>query len=149
MKPSEDERYAFCYRRKAMKYFFSCFFFWRFRRKKVSNIISDVLQKELEGKEYDEEDAKIWSTTIADLVKARIKSASEWNIFRIDSYHIYLTSFCSDECNFPRYKIVVQAFIGQQRLQDVRIASRCLWDNDQDNHASATFNSVSRMILLS
>jgi hypothetical protein len=27
MKPSEDERYAFCYRRKAMKYFFSCFFF--------------------------------------------------------------------------------------------------------------------------
>ncbi|TMW62269.1 hypothetical protein Poli38472_009762 [Pythium oligandrum] len=90
----------------------------RFRRKLVSKIISECLQKELEGKEYDEDDCKAWCTTIADLVKARIRS----------------------ECNFPRYKIVVQTFIGQQKLQDVRITSRCLWDNDHDNHASAAFN---------
>ncbi|DBA04351.1 TPA: hypothetical protein N0F65_002113 [Lagenidium giganteum] len=96
----------------------------RFRRKKVCNIIVEAL-KELEGKEYDEEEAKVWCTTIADNVKARIRS----------------------ECNFPRYKIVVQTFIGQQRLQDVRIASRCLWDNDHDNHASADFNSVSEQVM--
>jgi hypothetical protein len=92
----------------------------RFRRKKVSNIIAECLQKELEGKEFDEDDCKQMSATIADVVKARIRQ----------------------ECQFPRYKIVVQAFIGQQKLQDVRIVSRCLWDNDHDNHASATFNSV-------
>ncbi|KAH7464878.1 hypothetical protein PRIC1_005527 [Phytophthora ramorum] len=91
----------------------------RFRRKKVCNIISECMAKELEGKEFDESDCKGWSTAIADTVKARIHA----------------------ECFFPRYKVVVQTFIGQQRLQDVRITSRCLWDNDHDNHASAVFNS--------
>ncbi|KAE8885232.1 hypothetical protein PF005_g3988 [Phytophthora fragariae] len=91
----------------------------RFRRKKVGKIISECMAKELEGKEFDESDCKSWSTAIADAVKARIHA----------------------ECNFPRYKTVVQTFIGQQRLQDVRITSRCLWDNDHDNHASAVFNS--------
>lgn len=92
----------------------------RFRRKHVSRIISECLAKELEGKEFDEADAKQWATQVADAVRARIGA----------------------ECRFPRYKLVVQAFVGQQRLQDVRIASRCLWDNDTDNHASAVFNSV-------
>jgi len=91
-----------------------------FRRKKVCNIISECMSKELEGKEFDEGDCKGWSTAIADAVKARIHA----------------------DCSFPRYKVVVQTFIGQQRLQDVRITSRCLWDNDHDNHASAVFNSV-------
>ncbi|KAG2523804.1 hypothetical protein BBO99_00002906 [Phytophthora kernoviae] len=91
----------------------------RFRRKKVCNIISECIAKELDGKEFDESDCKTWSTNIADAVKSRIHT----------------------ECNFPRYKIVVQTFIGQQRLQDVRITSRCLWDNDHDNHSSAVFNS--------
>jgi tctex1 domain-containing protein 2 len=95
-------------------------FFGSFRRKKVSKVIAECLQKELDGKEFDEDDCKLWSTSIADAVKARIRQ----------------------ECNFPRYKIVVQSFIGQQKLQDVRIASRCLWDNDYDNHASAAYNSV-------
>ncbi|KAF1329593.1 Outer dynein arm light chain 2, partial [Globisporangium splendens] len=91
-----------------------------FRRKKACRIIAECLQSELEGKEYDEADAKVWSTTIADAVKARIHS----------------------ECHAPRYKIVVQTFVGQQKLQDVRITSRCRWDNDHDSHASAVFNSV-------
>lgn len=91
-----------------------------FRRKKTCHIIADCLKKELEGKEFDEGDAKAWSASIADAVKARIHA----------------------ECSAARYKIVVQTFVGQQRLQDVRITSRCLWDNDHDNHASAVFNSV-------
>ncbi|GAB9474643.1 hypothetical protein Gpo141_00011763 [Globisporangium polare] len=91
----------------------------RFRRKKTCHIIADCLKRELEGKEFDEGDAKAWSASIADAVKTRIHS----------------------ECSAARYKIVVQTFVGQQRLQDVRITSRCLWDNDHDNHASAVFNS--------
>jgi hypothetical protein len=92
----------------------------RFRRKKVCRIIGECLAKELDGKEFDEGECKTWATAIADAVRARV---------------------CA-EGHFPRYKILVQTFVGQQRLQDVRIASRCLWDNDHDNHASATFNSV-------
>lgn len=91
----------------------------RFRRKKVCAIIAECMTKELDGKEYDESSCKGWSTAIADAVKTSIHS----------------------ECNFPRYKIVVQTFVGKQRLQDVRITSRCLWDSDHDNHASAVFNS--------
>ncbi|KAL7689393.1 putative Tctex-1-like superfamily protein [Plasmopara halstedii] len=93
----------------------------RFRRKRVCNIISECMTKELDGKKFVESNCKDWSTTIADAVKARIHA----------------------ECNFPRYKIVVQTFVGQQKLQDIRITSRCLWDNDHDNHASAVFNSES------
>ncbi|TYZ64116.1 hypothetical protein PybrP1_001640 [[Pythium] brassicae (nom. inval.)] len=91
----------------------------RFRRKKTCRIIADCLKKELEGKEFDEADARAWSTSIADAVRSRIHA----------------------ECSAPRYKFVVQTFVGQQRLQDVRITSRCLWDNDHDNHASAVFHS--------
>lgn len=92
----------------------------RFRRKKTCRIIADCLKKELDGKEFDEADARAWSTSIADAVRSRIHA----------------------ECSAPRYKFVVQTFVGQQRLQDVRITSRCLWDNDHDNHASAVFHSV-------
>lgn len=95
----------------------------RFRRKKTCRIIAECLKKELEGKEFDEADARGWSTSIADAVKSRLHAESA----------------------APRYKIVVQTFVGQQRLQDVRITSRCLWDNDHDNHASAVFHSVRRM----
>lgn len=91
-----------------------------FRRKKICKIIAECLSSELDGKEYDESDCRGWCTTVAEAVRARIHA----------------------ECHFPRYKIVVQTFIGQQKLQDVRITSRCLWDNDHDNHASAVFNSV-------
>jgi hypothetical protein len=33
----------------------------------------------------------------------------------------------------PRYKIVVHVVIGQNLGQDLRVASRCLWNTDYDN----------------
>lgn len=50
-----------------------------------------------------------------------------------------------EQLQFPRYKVVVQTVIGQQKHQDVRIASRCLWDNEHDNHASAVIQTVGSM----
>ena len=44
---------------------------------------------------------------------------------------------------FPRYKIIVQAVVGQQKQQGVRVVSRCLWDTDTDNCSSYTYNSDS------
>ena len=46
------------------------------------------------------------------------------------------------DLKFPRYKIVVQVVLGQVRQQGVKVASRCLWDADADNHASYTFENV-------
>lgn len=43
----------------------------------------------------------------------------------------------------PRYKFVVQVSLGEVRGQGVRVASRCLWDTDTDNHASYSFRSDS------
>lgn len=36
----------------------------------------------------------------------------------------------------------MQAVVGQQKQQDVRIASRCLWSDEHDNHASGQYNNV-------
>lgn len=43
----------------------------------------------------------------------------------------------------PRYKIVVQAALGEKRKQGARVASRCLWDINTDNYASYSFENVS------
>ena len=43
--------------------------------------------------------------------------------------------------NFPRYKIIVQAMVGQQKQQGVRVVSRCLWDPDSDSCSTYTYHS--------
>ena len=45
--------------------------------------------------------------------------------------------------NIPSYKIVVQVVIGQVLGQGVRVASKCLWDEANDNYASHTYESTS------
>ncbi len=44
--------------------------------------------------------------------------------------------------NYPRYKVIVQVVLGQNKQQGVRVASRCLWDTDADNFASFTYKAV-------
>ena len=41
----------------------------------------------------------------------------------------------------PRYKFVFQASFGENLGHMVRSASRCLWDEDTDNCASATWSN--------
>lgn len=38
---------------------------------------------------------------------------------------------------------MVQIALGEVRGQGVRVASRCLWDTDTDNHASYSFRNDS------
>lgn len=45
------------------------------------------------------------------------------------------------EIGAPRHKLVVQVTIGEVQGQGVRIASRCLWDVETDNHASAYYTN--------
>ena len=44
--------------------------------------------------------------------------------------------------SIPAYKIIVQAVIGQVAGQGVRVASKCLWDEANDNYASFTYTSA-------
>ena len=43
----------------------------------------------------------------------------------------------------PSYKIVVQTVIGEISGQGVRVASKCLWDDNVDNYASYTYSNNS------
>lgn len=43
------------------------------------------------------------------------------------------------DLNVPRYKYLVQVFIGSKQKHGANIGSRFLWDEDIDNYASATF----------
>ena len=47
------------------------------------------------------------------------------------------------DLNIPSYKIVVQTVIGEIGGQGIRIASKSLWDDKNDNWASYTFSNVS------
>ena len=41
----------------------------------------------------------------------------------------------------PRYKFVFQASMGENNNQMIRNASRCLWDDKEDNCASASWSN--------
>ena len=75
---------------------------------------------ELDNKEYCEDSAKEWITSIGNSIKSEIKCLM-----------------------VPRYKIVVQVTIGQMKDQGVSVASRCLWDITFDNYTSVNFTNSS------
>ena len=71
-------------------------------------------------KEYDQKEAEKMSTDISNRIREAVK-----------------------ELNIPSYKIVVQTVVGEIGGQGVRIASKSLWDDKNDNWASYTYSNVS------
>ena len=92
----------------------------RFYPNKVKVIIEDVINRNVADKEYDQVQAKTWVETIVRQIQTAVKQLS-----------------------IPAYKIVVQAVIGQVAGQGVRVASKCLWDEANDNYATFTFSNAS------
>ncbi|CAM9155216.1 unnamed protein product [Phaeothamnion confervicola] len=92
----------------------------RFYPSHVRAIADKLVRSELEGKVYDEEEAKEWCLNIADAIREGLR-----------------------QLNMPRFKIVVQVNIGQALDQGVRVASRCLWNTSTDNYASSSFRNQS------
>ncbi|XP_029474178.1 tctex1 domain-containing protein 4 [Rhinatrema bivittatum] len=43
----------------------------------------------------------------------------------------------------PRYKLVCHVVVGQMGNQGLTVASRCLWDHENDNFASVTYSNAS------
>lgn len=83
-------------------------------------IIEDVITKNVADKEYDQAQAKAWVENIVRQIQTQVKQLS-----------------------IPAYKIVVQAVIGQIAGQGVRVASKCLWDEANDNYATFNFANQS------
>lgn len=90
----------------------------KFNVKKAEDIIHHVLEGYLKGKPYDPKKFAHLSKSLAELIKERVK-----------------TSGCE------RYKLVAHVMILENTEQSMRHVSRCLWNKDTDNYASATFST--------
>lgn len=88
----------------------------RFRTKAVTDIIESVFQEKLSDLEYSADHCKRMVAPITEEIKAEVKLLG-----------------------FDRFKIVCVVHIGSLNNQDVRVASRCLWDDSFDRVASSSF----------
>ena len=86
----------------------------------MKSCIEEVVLRNLKDKEYEHSTAKMMAELIADQIKMQVKALS-----------------------IPSYKIVVQTVIGEITGQGVRVASKCLWDDQNDNWASFTYQNNS------
>ena len=84
----------------------------------IEKMVQGILESYLDGEAYDERKCVQLSKHLSDVIKARVK-----------------------DVDTPRYKVV--CFVTMGRLQDaqVAVASRCLWNSDTDNFASATYKN--------
>lgn len=53
-------------------------------------------------------------------------------------------SLFTAEMDYPKYKIIVNVVLGEQKGAGVSCASRCFWDADSDACVSNTFVNVSK-----
>ncbi|XP_066979525.1 dynein light chain Tctex-type protein 2B-like [Macrobrachium rosenbergii] len=88
----------------------------KFRSSVVKELIHNALTEKLTGFVYSAEAGEEMTQAISDLIRNRLL-----------------------DLNLPRYKFVVNIFIGEQRGEGVKVSARCLWDADTDNYASDVF----------
>lgn len=96
----------------------------RFKVQFVKNTIQEILSEELGGKTYSAENAKKWTTSIANSINIKVK-----------------------DMKWKRYKHVVQVIIGEQRGAGLKSGVKCIWDSETDNFASEVFMNVSNFYL--
>ena len=92
----------------------------KFKAGEIRKMMQELLQEKLKGQRYDPTEAAQLSKELCTEIKQKAKSTG-----------------CT------RHKLVVQVTIGEVQGQGVRISSRCLWDVETDNHASASFQNTS------
>jgi tctex1 domain-containing protein 2 len=82
---------------------------------RLRRVASSVIETAIAGYKYDASQGKQFSLTLADRVRSQIK-----------------------QLPFSRHKAVVQVVLGQKKGQDLRVASRCMWDLKWDRHMTIT-----------
>ena len=84
---------------------------------RVQALMEDILEDMLQNQAgYDPKICSTMSQCISDTIKAKVKCLG---------YH--------------RYKFVVHVLMAQDSSQGLQVASRCVWDNERDNFASAMY----------
>uniref|UniRef100_A0A8C7J5C6 Uncharacterized protein n=1 Tax=Oncorhynchus kisutch TaxID=8019 RepID=A0A8C7J5C6_ONCKI len=96
-----------------------------FKASKVQKLVQAMLDSYLDGASYNAASGSHLSQILSDMVKSKVKEMSP-----------------------PRYKLVCQVVVGQNRNQGLRVASRCLWDSQHDDFAVAMFQNHSLFTLV-
>ncbi|EER03748.1 axonemal dynein light chain, putative [Perkinsus marinus ATCC 50983] len=95
----------------------------RFIPNKVRAVCERAMKAKLEDQEYvGEEETKQWVLELCAEIKDGVK----------------------EQCNVPRHKIMVQVVIAKNEGQGIRVCSKGLWDESNDNWTSYTFQSVQK-----
>ncbi|XP_038049330.1 dynein light chain Tctex-type protein 2B-like [Patiria miniata] len=97
-----------------------------FKPVSVVKEITDVLKGVLGDIEYNPAISGRIATRLAEAIKTRVKALQ-----------------------LKRHKLVVQVVVGSQGGQSLQMASRCLWNQETDNSASASYQSTTLFAIAS
>ena len=92
----------------------------RFVSYKVEEAMKEILKDQLQDVTYNAEQCSKLTQKLCSRIKEKAK-----------------------EMSYPRYKLVVQVVLGEDTAQSVQMASRCLWDHNNDSFAAATYRNQS------
>ncbi|XP_048353567.1 dynein light chain Tctex-type 4 [Sphaerodactylus townsendi] len=90
----------------------------RFNVFQIQQVLESILTSYLGDTKYSPANSGQLVQNLSDLIRNRVKELSP-----------------------SRYKLVCNVFLGQQANQGLQVASRSLWDTENDNYASATFTN--------
>jgi hypothetical protein len=88
----------------------------RFPVNEVQDIAEQVLKENLKNEKYEREKCSKMCPSLSRLIQDKVKSIG-----------------------LQRYKLITVVSIGENKSQSARVASRCLWNENFDNYASANF----------
>ena len=86
----------------------------------VKSVVDAIFLEQIEKKNlvWDEEECRELSLDLCDEIKEKVKALA-----------------------FPRYKIIVQVSVGENKKQGVLVTSRCLWNTNTDNYCSVSYKN--------
>ena len=93
----------------------------KFIAKEVSDIMQRALQQKLRDVTYDAGLCAKFSCSLTNIIKSRIQ----------------------ENLDLPRYKVVVNVVIGENKGQSLQMASRCLWNDATDRCATSCYQNRS------
>ena len=93
----------------------------RFKVGHAKKIIRHMLEVALKGEEYNAEEAKHLCCSVSNNIKNSLRFQQA----------------------MPRYKLICHVTIGQKLGQEIRVASRTMWDQEHDNYACVTYENAS------
>ncbi|XP_071801616.1 dynein light chain Tctex-type protein 2B-like [Asterias amurensis] len=97
-----------------------------FKPLSVQQEIADVLEGVLGSMEYNPITSGRITTRLSEAIKVRVKALQ-----------------------FKRHKLVVHVLVGSHDGQSMELASRCLWNQDTDSYASASYQNTSLFAIAS